>query len=169
MDTALGGRAMTKSPRQPRWDESDAGRVRVLLECSPSGSPSIIASAIERRGYAVSICEGPSVKPCELLENGACALVDGADVVVNMLGTTASEIPVLPAVAGLRRYPAILAEVRQTDHPAPGVEHATPTSGSAEVVVELRPPITTHELFGGIEEALRRRERRVAWWGDGFC
>jgi hypothetical protein len=160
---------MRKSPRQSRWDESDAARVRVLLECPPSDSPSIIASAIERRGYAVSICEGPSVQPCELLENGACALVDGADVVVNMLGSTPSEIPVLPAVAGLRRYPAILARVRHTDHVATSLEDSPPPSGSSGAVVELRPPVTTRALFGGIEEALSRREQRLAWWGDGFC
>lgn len=159
---------MRKSPRQPRWDESDDARVRVLLECPPSDSPSIIASAIEQRGYAVRICEGPSVQPCELLENGACALVDGADVVVNMLGATPSEIRVLPAVAGLRRYPAILAEVRHTDHPGTTRGDAPP-SGSPDAVVELRPPLTTEAVVGGIEEALHRREQRVAWWGDGFC
>ena len=72
---------MRKSATQ-RWDESESNRVRVLLECPPAESPSIIASAIERRGYAVRTCEGPSVKPCALLDHGACALVDGADVVV---------------------------------------------------------------------------------------
>ena len=50
---------------------------------------------------------------------GADAMALRADVVVNMLGATPSEIRVLPAVAGLRRYPAILAEVRHMPHRNP--------------------------------------------------
>ena len=160
---------MRKPPRQPRWDESDATRVRVLLECPPSDSPSIIASAIERRGYAVRTCEGPSLGPCALLEDGACALVDGADVVVNMLGTTPREARVLPAVAGLRRCPAVVAEVKYKVPAAANGAAPSAVSESADAITELPAPVTTSALFGGIEEALRRREQRIAWWGDGFC
>ena len=158
---------MRKSAKQ-RWDESESNRVRVLLECPPAGSPSIIASAIERRGYAVRTCDGPSAKPCALLDHGACALVDGADVVVNMLGSTPGEIPVLPAVAGLRRYPAMVA-ARRTGHPATARGEPPSPIGSADAVVGLRTPVTIEAVVGGIEEALRRREQRVAWWGDGLC
>ena len=153
----------------PRWDESESNRVRVLLECPPAESPSIIASAIERRGYAVRTCEGPSVKPCALLDRGACALVDGADVVVNMLGTTPREARVLPAVAGLRRCPAVVAGVQYRVPAAANGADPFAVPESADAVTKLPAPVTTSALFGGIEEALRRREQRIAWWGDGFC
>ena len=160
---------MRKPPRQPRWDESDAARVRVLLECPPASSPSIIASAIERRGYAVRTCEGPTIGPCALLDNGACALVDGADAVINMLGTSRCEAPVLEAIAGLRRRPAIVAEVPCTVRVDANGSNPAPTRDPADAVTDLRSPVTTKALFEGIEEALRQREQRVAWWGDGFC
>ncbi len=160
---------MRKSPRQPRWDEGDAARVRVLLECPAPDSPSIIASAIERRRYAVRTCEGPSAGSCALLDDGACALVDGADVVVNMLGATPRESRVLPAVAGLRRCPAIVAEVRSRASVAVSRGDASVVPESPDAIIELRAPVTRSELFSGIEEALRRREQRIAWWGDGFC
>lgn len=160
---------MRKPSRQPRWDGSDAGRVRVLLECAPAGSPSIIASAIERRGYEVRMCEGPTVGSCALLDSGACAPVDGADVVVNMLGTSRCEDPVLRTVAGLRRRPAILAEVPCAVRGGADGSDAASLPNMADAITELRQPVTTKVLFDGIEEALRQREQRVEWWGDGFC
>lgn len=159
---------MRKSAKQ-RWDESESNRVRVLLECPPSGSPSIIASAIERRGYAVRTCDGPSAKPCALLDHGACALVDGADVVVNMLGSTPREIPVLHAVAGLRRCPAMVVEVQPRVRADADGQDVAATPALADAIVEVAGPMTTSAMFGGIEAALRRREQRIAWWGDGFC
>ncbi len=159
---------MRKSATQ-RWDESESNRVRVLLECPPAESPSIIASAIERRGYAVRTCEGPSVKPCALLDHGACALVDGADVVVNMLGSTPGEVPVLPAVAALRRCPAMVVEVWPRVRVDDDGQDVTVAPGPAGAIVEVAGPMTTRSLFGGIEDALQRREQRIAWWGEGFC
>ena len=35
-------------------------RPRVLLECSPHDSPDLIAGAIERQGFDVGICTGPT-------------------------------------------------------------------------------------------------------------
>lgn len=158
---------MRKPPRQPAWDDHDAGQVRVLIECPPAGSPSIIAAAVERRGYAVRTCEGPSARPCALLEHGACALVDGADIVVNMLGATPREAAVVPALAALRRPPAIVAE-----RPGPRRSAAEATAPPAlpeppAAVTEVRAPVTANALVQGIEEALRCREQRTAWWGDG--
>lgn len=160
---------MKKSPSQPRWDESDASRVRILLECPPESSPSVIASAIESHGYAVRTCKGPSVAPCALIDQGACALVDGADVVVNLLGATPSEESVLPAVAGLRRCPAILAEPRFQRAGAERRPGSEPAPESIDAVEVLRPPITRRALIEGIEAALRRREHRTSSWGDGSC
>lgn len=159
---------MRKSAKQ-RWDESESNRVRVLLECPPAGSPSIIASAIERRGYAVRTCDGPSAKPCALLDHGACALVDGADVVVNMLGSTPREIPVLDAVAGLRRCPAMVVEVPPRARVDADGQDVTAIPEPADAVIEVAGPMTASALFGGIEAALQHREQRIAWWGDGFC
>lgn len=160
---------MRKSPSQPQWDDSDPSWVRILLECPPESSPSVIASVIERHGYAVRTCEGPSVAPCALISQGACALVDGADVVVNMLGTTPGEAPVLQAVAGLRRCPAILAETLCTPPAAASRPDSAAEPQLADAIAVLRPPVTSRALIGGIEEALRRREHRASSWGDGFC
>ena len=101
---------MRKTPGQQRWDDGD-DRVRVLLECALKDSPTIVASVIEREGYAVRTCDGPTGTTCDLLDHGACALVDGADVVVNLLGTTPDEQAVLDTMTGLRRPPAIAVEV----------------------------------------------------------
>ena len=67
------------------WEEGSS-RTRVLLECAASSSPSIIARVVERHGFDVRTCEGPGDRGgCDLIDHGACALVSGADVVVNML------------------------------------------------------------------------------------
>jgi hypothetical protein len=95
---------MRKTSGQQRWDDGD-DRVRVLLECALKDSPTIVASIIVRT------CDGPTGTTCDLLDHGACALVDGADVVVNLLGTTPDEQAVLDAMTGLRRPPAIAVEV----------------------------------------------------------
>jgi hypothetical protein len=160
---------MKKSPSQPQWDDSDASRVRILLECPPESSPSVIASVIESHGYAVRTCGGPSVGPCALISQGACALVDNADVVVNLLGATPSEQSVLPAVAGLRRCPAILAETRFQQLAPASRSGLDPAPESVDAVEVLRPPITRRALIEGIEAALRRREHRASSWGDGSC
>jgi hypothetical protein len=81
------------------------------LECAPDAAPTLIASLIEREGYAVRTCEGPTDDACDLLDRGACSLVDGADVVVNLLGDSPSERAVLGATERLRRPPAVVAQV----------------------------------------------------------
>lgn len=115
------------------WNSDDGDRVRVLLECSPDASPSLIASLIEREGYAVRTCEGPTDDACDLLDRGACSLIDGADVVVNLLDGTPSERAVLGATERLRRPPAIVAQM-----------------GNAST-------LTRRALLDDIDEALDRR------------
>jgi len=95
--------------------------------------------------------------------------VDGASVVVNLLGATPSEQSVLPAVAGLRRCPAILAETRFQRAAAERRSGSEPAPESVDAVEVLRPPVTRRKLIEGIEAALRRREHRASWWGEGSC
>ena len=153
----------------PRWDESESNRVRVLLECPPAESPSIIASAIERPrvrrtnlrwslGEALCVVGPRSLRP-----------VDGADVVVNMLGIDPTEIPVLPRSG---RTPALPGHGRRGPDRArvePRGQDVTAVPDLADAAVEVAGPMTTSALFKGIEAALQRREQRIAWWGDGFC
>jgi hypothetical protein len=141
-----------RSARQP-WSNTEDDRVRVLLECGPEAAPSIVASVIERHGYEVRTCEGPTSTPCDLLAGGACALVDGADVVVNMLGAPGRNV--LEGVAGTRRPPAVIAEMTQPqlaarDDDAGGDDGASAGPGRVTVV---RTPVTTQQLIDAIEAA----------------
>lgn len=143
---------MKKSTATRRWDGGEDGQVRVLLECAPEHSPDIIASLIERHGYDVRTCTGPGDRTCNLLEHGACALVDGADVVVNMMGG-ADDGEVLAAVADVRRPPAIVAELAHGRTPPA-------CTGAAEVTV-VRAPMTRRTLLDGIVSSLTHREDPV--------
>lgn len=121
---------MRREKARPCWDDESTPRVRVLLECESTDSPSIIASVIERHGFAVRTCEGPRERRCRLLEDGVCELVDEADVVVNMLRSSPTGPRVLRAVAQTRRPPALVAVPLTT---------------------------TTRDLIEGIRVALERR------------
>jgi hypothetical protein len=62
-------------------------RPRVLLECPPEASPFVVADVLERAGFEVEVCEGPTDRAaCPLTTGGSCPAVEGADVVVNLLG-----------------------------------------------------------------------------------
>lgn len=146
---------MPRKPARPQWGHDDEGRVRVLLECEARDSPTIIASLVERHGFDVRVCEGPEEAPCDLVCKGSCELVDGADVVVNLLRGTDPDGEILDEVAGMRRPPAVVT-TRSGDAPAP--EH----------VVTIPDPVTRRALIHGISEALVQRDRPPAWWGDGY-
>ena len=148
-----------------QWNGDEADQVRVLLECPPAASPSMIASLIERNGYAVRSCEGPTTRSCELLDHGSCALVDGAGVGVNMLGSSRREREGLDAVSDLRRAPAIVVETRN----APIGEPDPALGAGPGHITALPAPATKESLLGAIREALEHQHERVAWWGDGFC
>lgn len=133
----------TKKP-QPPWDAGSEGQVRVLIECQHTDSPTIIASVIEREGYAVRTCTGPDAGRCDLVEHGHCGLVDGADVVVNLLRDPVEGPQIAEAVASVRRPPALVVE-----RPRAGAGDA-PGSGTV-----VHPPITRASLVAAIDDALQ--------------
>jgi hypothetical protein len=157
-----------RTPRQTWTDHTDL-RVRVLLECEPESTPAIIASVIERHGYAVRSCEGPDAHGCDLLVNGVCALVDGADVVVNMLRTPVVGRNILNGVAAVRRPPAVVAEVRHSEGLAASGSVTDPPGVDLDRVTVMEAPVTGKALISAIERAVERRNRPVPIWGDGFC
>ncbi len=132
------------------WEPEDDGRVRVLIECQHTDSPAIIASVIEREGYAVHTCQGPDAGRCDLVEHGHCGLVEGADVVVNLLRDPVEGPRIAEAVASVRRPPALVVE-----RPRPKTGGDTDTPRSPGTVVH--PPITRAGLVAAIDEALRTR------------
>ena len=148
------------------WD-GGSSRTRVLLECPASSSPAIIARVVERHGFDVRTCEGPGDRGgCDLIDHGACSLVSGADVVVNMLaaGDRASS-DVLDAVLGERRPPATVVEL--TPARLAEVEVGGDRIGPRSVTV-IETPVSAVDLIRGIHTAIERRERSVPWWGDGY-
>jgi hypothetical protein len=138
----------TKAHQRPWNDADDGDRVRVLLECQHTDSPAIIASVIERDGYAVRTCAGPDAGRCELVAHGHCGLVEGADVVVNLLRDPVEGPRIADAVASRRRPPALVVE-----RPRPKPGEVLPDDGATVV----HPPVTRAALTAAIDEALRRR------------
>jgi hypothetical protein len=138
------------------WDDS-SGRMRVLLECPPSATPSIIADLIERNGYQVRTCTGPNDRhACDLLEHGACELVDGADAVVNMLNVrTEPGRSVAEVVLSQRRPPKVIVEVAQADLAVDGLELA-----GASV---LAMPVTSKRLINAIDSAFIQPSPMSSW------
>lgn len=162
--TDRGGSMRDDTDHRP-WEEGSS-RTRVLLECAASSSPSIIARVVERHGFDVRTCEGPGDRGgCDLIDHGACALVSGADVVVNMLaaGDRASS-DVLDAVLGERRPPAAVVELTPARRAEVGHDDVI---GPRRVTV-IETPVSGIDLVAGIRTAIERRERSVPWWGDGY-
>lgn len=159
------------------WANRSDGSVRVLLECEPESSPAIIASMIERHGYEVLTCEGPGAITCEgpgatgcdLLEHGACALVDGADVVVNMLRSPAIGRRILDGVASMRRPPAIVAELPSTKLATAGATSSGSHAVDLDRIVVIESPANITNLIDSIDRAVRRPNSPIPLWGDGFC
>lgn len=148
------------------WDPASR-QPRVLIECPASASPSIVAQVVQRHGFSVRTCVGPQDRGrCDLIDNGVCSLVSGADVVVNMLH---SEDPaagaVLGAVMGERRPPATVVELTPVRIAATGRsdgEHIGPPQPTV-----ITTPVNAADLIRGINDAIERRERTAPWWGDG--
>lgn len=62
------------------------GRGRVLVEEPDRAVAWATERLLEREGYDVAVCGGPAViGRCPLVEDGACPLAEGADVVLNDL------------------------------------------------------------------------------------
>ncbi len=148
------------------WDAADP-QPRVLIECPASSSPSIVARVVERHGFAVRTCEGPQDRGgCDLIDTGACSLVSGADVVVNMLDADDPEASaVLDAVLGERRPPATVVELK--------LARVEASDGCLDERIDTRQatvittPVSGAGLIRGIKTAMERRDRGVPWWGDG--
>lgn len=141
------------------WDDVPSDRSRVLLECPAGSSPQLIADAIERHGYAVKVCEGPSRRhPCDLVDAGACALVDGADVVVNLLnGPDAEGREVIHHLTRLRRPPEVVTELTQ-----PEIDRLSATGEwtfDRDRVEIVASPLTGDALLEAIDAAMSRASR----------
>ncbi|MCU0271069.1 MAG: hypothetical protein MUF83_20830 [Acidimicrobiales bacterium] len=160
---------MKRRSNTATWDGAPERRVRVLLECPPESSPAIIADALERQGFEVRTCEGPDRRhACALLHDGACSLVDGADVVVNLLdGPDDDAGRVLGALTHERRPPGIV-----TTQSA--MEVASGREVPAEAVLPQRLTVvqgslSTARLVEAITRSLRAQQEPTPSWGDGFC
>jgi len=142
-----------RSARQP-WDGATGDRARVLLECEPEHSPSIIASVIERYGYDVRTCEGPDAGRCDLLANGSCGLVEGADVVVNMLHPRRQGAELLARETALDESPAVVAEMTRSQRQA-----VADAGGGVDLerVTVVETPVTGKALIDAIQDAAGRR------------
>lgn len=154
--------------RQDPWSEDPDPRIRVLIECEPESSAAI-AAAIELQGYSVRTCEGPRHRGCDLLADGACALVDRADVVVNLLDETLNGARIRDAVAATRRPPALVAELTPAETRRAKSKTTGVPAGTTSRITVLQPPVNTKKLIAAIEEALVNQNRTVPIWGDGFC
>ncbi len=157
---------MGSKKQHARWSVEDRSKVRVLLECPPAASPTIVAGALEREGYAVQVCEGPTEHRCDLLDDGVCGLVDGADVVVNLLAGDATGREVLRATTEVRRPPAVVVELTARQAEALAAESGGLVEPPAAVVADA--PVTRQALVDAIDEALAAHGRPVPVWGDGF-
>lgn len=149
------------------WEAVPDDRTRVLLECQASATPWVIAEAIERHGYAVRTCEGPDQRHrCPLVTEGACALVGGADVVVHLMPPDPEHRPVLRAVTGQRRPPAVVALRESIEAEGDDLE----TSGAVpRWVTAVDGATSSTVLLGSIRRALDDHHRPPPVWGDGFC
>ncbi|MFN8018715.1 MAG: hypothetical protein U0P45_11390 [Acidimicrobiales bacterium] len=153
---------MGRTPKHQRFE--DHGRVRVLVECPPQRSPSLVASLLEREGYEVRTCEGPTARRCDLLQHGSCTLVSGADVVVNMLGSQPEGREILEAgrrTVGRRRWWPSLTNPQAI---AVAVDGQGRADGDKVVVVET--PVTRRHLVGAIGSPRHLAFPRPQW-GDG--
>jgi hypothetical protein len=68
-----------------QWTDGEHRRPRVLVEHADGAMRWAAERVLRRAGYDVAGCGGPDENggPCPLVERGDCALVDGADVIVN--------------------------------------------------------------------------------------
>jgi hypothetical protein len=96
-------------------------------------------------------------------------LVDGADVVVNLLEGTVDGARIRDAVAAIRRPPAVVADMKPARLPhASSEKGATPAVGTDRITA-LESPLDMTKLITAIEEALVHHNRPLPIWGDGFC
>jgi len=152
---------MARNRQRRTWTwRPDSASPRVLLECAPQDSPAIIADSVRRAGYDVAVCTGPDDNhPCDLLADGACTLVDEADVVVNLLGNQDGD-RIGAHVSSARRPPALVIETGPTSVTRPA---DVPAQGS----VTITKRVTRTQLLASIRDALTRDTQGPPMWGDG--
>lgn len=147
-------RVRSLDPPTIPWANSDHGKPRVLLECPPEKSPSIIAEILEREGFGVVVCEGPTENArCPLTEGGYCGTVQGVDVVVNLLGEhRAGQPDVLTALADSGpRPPIVVGELASGVEPRADIRWISPNVRRSELISVVRDALT---------DELRSRGRR---------
>lgn len=134
--------------------------MRVLVEGAPHDSPEVIAGVVARRGVDVAVCTGPGdgVR-CPLLRDGACELIDGADVVVNLLANDDGR-RIADATLSQRRPAQLVYEVRLSE---------TCRNGPPPEGAELVPtPVTQRSLLEAVDAAIGRAlPAGGPVWGDG--
>ncbi|MCP4434642.1 MAG: hypothetical protein GY812_03975 [Actinomycetia bacterium] len=155
---------MSRRSEPETWADAPEDRIRVLLECDPASSPSIIGPMIERRGFEVRTCEGPDSVPCDLLTSGACPLVDGADVVVNIIRERETAIELVNAVTAIRRPPAVLAQVKRVR-----AERDGRCPDDRNDVIEISPHVNSDQLVEAIGTAVERNRQPIPIGADRFC
>ncbi len=126
-------------------------RGRVLLEYPAHSTPSSLATVLRDAGCDVSVCEGPTTThSCNLLEDGECGLVDGADVVVNGLGLgNSAHRDLIEALRSYRPDQPLLVEV-----PGPQADKFPEVLDSCVLVSS---PVTASSLCDAVSSALPER------------
>lgn len=144
-------------PPSVPWAPTEESPPRVLLECPPESSPAVVSGLLDRAGFDVIVCEGPtSHERCPMATGSPCAAVGAVDVVVNFLGRgNEARAEVLPAlVASGPRRPAVVAMVGSDDTDVP----------EGAVTVDRR--VGGTELVEAVHRALDSAQRPDGWWGD---
>lgn len=135
-----------------RWPHGTSGP-RALVECENPAIQDGLTRVLREHGYTVAVCEGPqarAARTCSLVVDGACGLVDGADVVVHALDATESA------------HQTILSSIREHVPETPVVVEVGPTdvdAQSADVVAgceQVRYPIDRQALIDAVDRATRR-------------
>jgi hypothetical protein len=161
------GLAMKRAPARDNWGPVEAERsVRVLLECGPEETPSIMADILRKEGYEVVVCTGPDLKhSCAQLGSGTCGAVSETDVVVNLLGFRDDEASsVLTAISDQRRPPAIVTAMTPLEVERRVADDDWPFDPRQMTVIAR--PLTTKGLIDGVSEALRRHGEHRPTWGE---
>lgn len=81
-------RRMSSTWEPAAWPSARSDRPRVVIENDDGGEVWADERTLSDAGYDVATCGGPSEhngRPCPLITTGTCALVAGADVVLNAM------------------------------------------------------------------------------------
>jgi len=141
----------TRHPRPPiepppdPWPDTRRG-ARVLVEHPDPVWRWAARQRLESAGYEVATCGGPSVLPrgrCPLIAGEPCRALEGAEVVINGLGTRyAASRAVLEAVRAARPELPVIVEltqlqIRELDDVLPGCRVVRYPVGPVELVREV--------------------------------